>query len=70
MAHHLGASPSKRMVASWSGSLLDPTEYKVAARCFAPNGRLPSIALDALANISTYTRIFPLDRKSPIQSSG
>src|SRR4029077_12233521 len=35
-ARRLGASPSKRMTASWSGSNTDPTEYKVAARCFAP----------------------------------
>src|SRR6516164_6675568 len=41
-ARRLGASPSKRMTASWSGSNTDPTEYKVAARCFAPNGGLPS----------------------------
>ena len=40
-ARRLGASPSKRMTASWSGSNTDPTEYKVAARCFAPNGRAP-----------------------------
>jgi hypothetical protein len=38
----LGASPLKRMTASWFGSHADPTEYKVAARCFVPNGRLPS----------------------------
>ena len=31
-ARHLGASPLKRMAASWSGSDVDPTEYKVAAR--------------------------------------
>ena len=41
-ARRLGASPSKRMTASWSGSNTDPTEYKVAARCLAPNGGLPS----------------------------
>ena len=35
-ARRLGASPLKRMTASWSGSLADPTAYKVAARCFAP----------------------------------
>jgi hypothetical protein len=28
----LGASPLKRMAASWSGSQADPTDYKVAAR--------------------------------------
>src|SRR5260221_13566117 len=41
-ARRFGASPPKRMAASWSGSNADPTEYKVAARCFAPNGGLPS----------------------------
>jgi len=30
-----------RMTASWSG-LYGPTEYKVAARRFAPDGKLPS----------------------------
>src|SRR5260221_13049483 len=41
-ARRFGASPPKRMAASWSGSNADPTEYKVAARCFAPNGGGPS----------------------------
>lgn len=31
-ARHPGASPPKRMAASWSGSDAGPTEYKVAAR--------------------------------------
>jgi len=35
-ARRLGASPPKRMAASWSGSDAGPTEYKVAARCYAP----------------------------------
>ena len=30
------------MSASWFGSREDPTEYKVAARCIAPHGGLPS----------------------------
>ena len=40
-ARPLGASPPKRMIASWSGSH-GSTECKVAARAFAPDGRLPS----------------------------
>jgi hypothetical protein len=31
------------MAASWSGSRVGPTEYKVAARSFAPDGGLPSV---------------------------
>ena len=42
-ARRLGASPPKRMAASWSGSRVGPTEYKVAARSFAPDGGLPSV---------------------------
>lgn len=41
-ARRLGALLPKPFTASWSGSPADPTEYKVAARCFAPQGRLPS----------------------------
>jgi len=33
------------MVASWSGSRVGPTEYKVAARVCAPDGGLPSVRL-------------------------
>jgi hypothetical protein len=40
-ARRLGASPLKRMIASWSGSRMDPTEYKVVARV-APRSGLPS----------------------------
>ena len=36
-----GASPPMRMTASWSGRY-GPTEYKVVARYFAPDGKLPS----------------------------
>ena len=39
MGRRLGALPPKRMIASWSGSHADPTGYKDAARCFAPNWR-------------------------------
>ena len=35
------ASPPMRMTASWSGRY-GPTEYKVVARYFAPDGKLPS----------------------------
>ena len=38
---HWSRSPKRRMTASWSG-LYGPTEYKVAARCFAPHCKLPS----------------------------
>src|SRR5215475_9794724 len=41
-ARRLGALLLKPLTASWSGSDTNPTEYKVAAQCFAPNGRLPS----------------------------
>ncbi len=41
-ACRLGASPPKRMSASWFGSCEDPTEYKVAARRIAPHGGLHS----------------------------
>jgi hypothetical protein len=40
-ARRLGASPSKRMIASWSRVHVDPTEYKVVAR-IAPASGLPS----------------------------
>src|SRR6202040_2202861 len=46
--------------ASWSGPAEGPTEYKVAARRFAPNGELPS----------DYRSTFlqgELDRETPIQ---
>jgi hypothetical protein len=36
-ARRLGASPQKRIVASWSGSRMDSTEYKVAARASRPS---------------------------------
>jgi hypothetical protein len=46
MGRRLGALPPKRMIASWSGSHADPTGYKDAARCFAPNfGGLASVRL-------------------------
>jgi hypothetical protein len=48
-AHRLGASPLKRMAASWSGPDAGPTEYKVAARYYAQNGRLPSVRTAATA---------------------
>src|ERR1700720_2330930 len=47
--------------ASWSGPAEGPTEYKVAARRFAPNGELPS----------DYRSTFlqgELDRETPIQA--
>jgi hypothetical protein len=40
-ARRPGASPPMRMTASWSGRY-GPTEYKVVARYFAPDGKLPS----------------------------
>jgi hypothetical protein len=40
-ARRLGASPLKRMTASWSRSRVDLTDYKVAAR-IAPRSGLPS----------------------------
>ena len=43
-----GASPPKRMIASWSGPGMGPTEYKGAARVFARNGGLPSVRTDRL----------------------
>ena len=42
-ACRLGASPQKRIVASWSGSRMDPTEYKVAARASRPSVGSPRI---------------------------
>src|SRR5258707_12328361 len=42
-ARRLGASPQKRIVASWSGSRMDPTEYKVAARASRPSVGSPRI---------------------------
>ena len=44
-ARRLGASLLKPMTASWSGPRKGPTEYKVAARCVARHGRLPSVRL-------------------------
>src|SRR3954468_18508888 len=49
MGRRLGASPSKRMAASWSGSDVDPTEYKVAARDYAPMAGSPRFVLMRLA---------------------
>src|SRR6476469_586594 len=42
-ARRLGASPQKRIVASWFGSRIDPTEYKVAARASRPSVGSPRI---------------------------
>lgn len=50
-ARFLAALPPKRMDASWSGSLVDPTEYKVAARAIVRKASLPSVVLDVLANL-------------------
>jgi hypothetical protein len=36
---------AERMIASWSGSVSGPTEYKYAAQENAPYGRLPSARL-------------------------
>src|SRR5437660_12254242 len=47
--------------ASWSGPAEGPTEYKVAARRFAPNGELPSDYRSAFLHGE-------LDRKKPIQA--
>src|SRR5215469_4750690 len=49
MGPRLGASPPKRIAASWSGSDAGPTKYKVAARCFAPKWRAPLGSYSALA---------------------
>ena len=42
-ACRLGASPQKRIVASWSGSRMDSTEYKVAAQASRPSVGSPRI---------------------------
>ena len=55
-ARRLGASLLKPMTASWSGPRKGPTEYKVAARCFACHGRLPSVRLLPDAHISDGIR--------------
>ena len=47
--------------ASWSGPAEGPTEYKVAARRFAPNGELPSDYRSAFLQRE-------LDRETPIQA--
>src|SRR5215213_1691528 len=61
-AHQLGASPSKRMTASWSGPRRGPTDYKVAVRVIAPNGRLPSVQRMISGGSHEH-----LDIESPIQ---
>jgi len=43
-ARRPGALPPKRMTASWSGPDVGPTEYKVAAQCYAPKAGSPPIA--------------------------
>src|SRR5439155_16270217 len=47
--------------ASWSGPAEGPTEYKVAARRFAPHGELPSDYRSAFLHGE-------LDRETPIQA--
>jgi hypothetical protein len=41
-ARRLGASPQKRMTASWSASGVDATVYKVVVRVAHTDGGLPS----------------------------
>jgi len=66
-ARCLGASPQKRMVASWSGSCMDPTEYKVAARSIAPERGLPSDQLYRTSNNEGHRVAVTLDTKVLIQ---
>jgi hypothetical protein len=54
-AGHLGASPLKRMAASWSGSDMDSTEYKVAARETRPTAGSPRINQNTLDHRRTIT---------------
>jgi len=63
-ARHLGASPLKRMAASWSGSDMDPTEYKVAARETRPTAGSPRINQTRLDGQSDAKK---LDTDIPIQ---
>jgi len=65
-ARRLGASPPKRITASWSGSSVEPTEYKCAARSFAPYGRLPSVRLRSQPQYSNKPP--PIQRRRPHSS--
>ena len=56
-----------RMTASWSGRY-GPTEYKVVARYFAPDGKLPSDRFVVpLKKNNRSTIEISVDRKCPIQ---
>src|SRR5258707_12584882 len=56
-ARRLGASPQKRIVASWSGSCMDPTEYKVAARASRPSVGSPRINYRELRTITAFVKL-------------
>ena len=65
-ARYLGALLPKRMIASWSGSPADPTEYKYAAQGIAPNGRLPrfvSLSFTPLGLTAATSIKGPVDQK-------
>jgi len=47
----------ERMAASWSGSDADPTEYKVAARCFASMAGFPRIVRTAALERLTQKKV-------------
>src|ERR1700733_2229178 len=66
-ARRLGASPQKRIVASWSGSRMDPTEYKVAARASRPSVGSPSDQLYRTSNNEGHRVAVILDTKVLIQ---
>lgn len=57
-----------RMTASWSGRY-GPTEYKVVARCSAPDGKLPSDCFVVPIEITGATIEISIDRKGPIQGA-
>ena len=66
-ARRLGASPQKRIVASWFGSRMDPTEYKVAARASRPSVGSPRIKLYRTSNNEGHRVAVTLDTKVLIQ---
>src|SRR5258705_438360 len=69
-ARRLGASPQKRIVASWSGSCMDPTEYKVAARASRPSVGSPRINYWALRKIAAFLNLCESDCHNRIRGCG
>src|SRR5271170_7167547 len=66
-ARHLGASPLKRMAASWSGSNIGPNRIQGCGARDAPNSRLPSDQSKHASTIGEQSDAIELDTDIPIQ---